>query len=129
MAEIVSGTVISPDTVEIKSDTLRFEYEKAVQFRTVHADGAIGGITPRGYIHMAFYAERAPIPKVVVHKITDKGTLGDELLDQRVARKDVFRELEVDVVMDEAAAVSLLEWLTKKVELLKQVKSGSAGND
>ena len=48
--------------------TLKFEYEKSEQFRTVFADGAIGGVTPRGYVHVAFYSERSPIPKVVVHK-------------------------------------------------------------
>ena len=115
---------------EVSSPTiLKFEYEKSRQFRTVYADGAIGGITPRGYIHVAFYAERSPIPKVVVHEITDKGGLGDELLDKRVVRKDIFRELQVDVVMDEQAALALLKWLTKKVDTLKKIKSDQEGNE
>lgn len=117
-----SGTAALPRTV-------KFDYEKAAQFRTVHADGAIGGITPRGYIQVAFYVERAPIPQVVVHEIREDGTLAGEILSERVVRKDVFRQLEVDVIMDQQAAEALLEWLTKKVDDLKRIKLGKIDNE
>lgn len=109
--------------------TLRFEYEKSVQFRTVIADGAIGGLTPRGYVHVAFYTERSPIPKVVVHGLNEDGTLGKELLDKREGRKGVFRELEVDVVMDEQAVMALHKWLGDKILALQEIKAEKDTDD
>ncbi len=109
--------------------TLRFEYEKSAQFRTIFADGAIGGVTPRGYVHVAFYSERSPIPKVVVHELNETGTLGKELLDKREGRKGVFRELEVSVVMDEQAAVALHQWLNEKIVMLQKYKAEEGADD
>lgn len=42
---------------------IRFNYIKSAQFRVIHADGAIGGVTPNGFIHMALFNERAAIPR------------------------------------------------------------------
>src|SRR3954469_15164957 len=45
------------------------EYIKSSYFRVVHSTGAIGGITPEGNIHMAFFSERPAIPRMQVHKL------------------------------------------------------------
>jgi hypothetical protein len=102
---------------EEKKDTVRFHYLKSYGFRTVHADGAMGGPTPRGKgLHIAFYAERAPIPTMTVHKVTDSQQLGEEILDERSSRDGIVRELEVDVVMDIGAARDLHGWLGQQLE-------------
>ena len=46
-------------------DALRFFYIKAYNFRVVHVDGVIGGITPKGLLHLAVFSERAAIPQVL----------------------------------------------------------------
>ena len=40
-----------------------FDFIKSEYFRVIHADGALGGPTPQGLVHMAFYSERPPIPR------------------------------------------------------------------
>jgi hypothetical protein len=47
-----------------EDEVVVFEYIKSQLFRVIHSDGAIGGITPTGNVHVAFYSDRAAIPKV-----------------------------------------------------------------
>lgn len=49
--------------------SVKFHYLKTAHFRTIHADGAIGNITPSRSIHMAIYNERPAIPREMTHKI------------------------------------------------------------
>lgn len=109
-----------PDGERKPPETVRFHYVKSPHFATVHVDGAIGGLTPRGLIHVALYAERAAIPTSTVQPVLD-GRLGDELKDQRVGKEGVVRELQVDLVMDLAAAQSLQTWLADHIGTLAQL--------
>lgn len=102
------------------SPRVNFDYIKGQHFRVIHTDGAIGGITPRGLIHMSLYSERQAIPRRTVSAIEDN-KLGDEILTERVARDAVVRELDVDVIMTIDSAESLCVWLREKVTLAKQM--------
>ena len=102
-----------------KDKRLRFHFIKSNSFRVVHADGAYGGITPHGYIHMALFNERIPIPQETEHIIGPDGTLGDEVEESRIARTGVIREVEVDVIMNLNTATALYDWLEKKISILK----------
>jgi hypothetical protein len=114
------------DRSEIKlPDRIRFHYLKSPQFGTVHADGAIGGLTPRGGLHIAFYAERMPIPTMTEQPLKSDGTLGEENLSARVVRDGVIRELSVDVMMDLATAATLHRWLGDKLREAREL-SGAA---
>jgi hypothetical protein len=87
-------------------------YQKSNFFRVVHADGAFGGPSPRGLINIAFYSERAPIPRHTTIPIVG-GIPGPEEISE--TKSGIFRELEVNVVMDLAVAVSLQSWLGQKI--------------
>lgn len=97
-----------------------FEYIKSQHFRVIHADGAIGGITPSGNVHVAFYSERPAIPRMMVHEANPDGSLGKLLPEQTVKRPGVIREMDVDVVLNLSGVESLLVWLKdRKKELVK----------
>lgn len=104
---------------------LNFDYVKSNQFRVIHADGAFFALTARGGLTISFFAERQPIPRRVVHKVNEDGTLGNELTDQRVVRDAIIRDTEVAVTMDfdTARRISerLDEILKRAEELNKQV--------
>ena len=68
---------------ESPSDRVRFDYIKSAAFRVIHADGVVGGVTPRLDVHMDFWSERFPIPQQVVHAVNSDGTLGDEIKAER----------------------------------------------
>jgi hypothetical protein len=111
---------------------IRFDYLKSSLFRVVHADGAFGGPTPRGGVHIAFWNERAPIPNQVVHLVTPDGKLGEEDRAKRVTRDAIIREVEVGVTMSLPAAKSFLAWLQDKIkvaeEVLEEGKSEEGGD-
>ncbi len=91
--------------------TVAFDYIKSAQFRSIHADGAIGGPTPNGQIHLAFYSERPSIPRRIVQRIDSKGALGEEVPSLRESRNSIVREMDVDVFLSLPVAKSFHQWL------------------
>lgn len=99
-----------------------FDYIKSAGFRSVRADGAIGGVTPNGHIHMALYSERAAIPRRMVHELAKNGAVGP--VREVETRNSFVREMEVDIYLDIATATAIHEWLGNNIE---QVKNRGAG--
>jgi hypothetical protein len=114
--------------VSIKADQLPssviFNYIKSNYFRVVHADGAMGGFTPRGHLFVSLYSERAPLPDVTVQAV-ENGQLGQEIVEQRKSTEGILRELEVGVVMDLNVAKSLATWLKERIDIMEQMQSDS----
>lgn len=96
---------------------ISFHYDKSAEFRSYHVDGAYGGLSPRGFINMAVYAERHPIPQRVdlaVKGSTKDGVeLGEEVY--REGKEGVFRELQCNLIMDVGAAKAVHKWLGDKL--------------
>ena len=112
----------TPATVD-EAKRVRFSYLKAQSHRVVHADGVIGGIAPRGNsIVMSFFNERVPIPREVVHSVNADGSLGDEIVSERVSREGVVREVETTILIEPATARQLHEWLGKRLEQVQAVQ-------
>jgi hypothetical protein len=115
--------------VSIKSgdqlpSSIVLNYIKSNYFRVVHADGAIGGFTPRGQMFMSLYSERAPLPDVTVQAV-ENGQLGQEIIEQRKSSEGILREIEVGVIMDLNVAKSLAAWLKERIEIMEQIQSNS----
>jgi hypothetical protein len=105
-------------------NTVSFFYIKGTQFRVVHSDGAIGGITPRGFIHCAFYNERPAIPQVQTHNVSPEGQLSDPVSTE--GKVGIVREIDFDVIMTKQAAVDLRDWLTQQINALDQIAQAQA---
>ena len=99
---------------------IKFHYIKNTFFRTIHADGAVGGITPQGMVHFALYSERPAIPELVEQALTDQGLLGQ--IVAQTGGEGVVRELDVDFVMSKQTATDLRDWLTQRIERLDQLQ-------
>lgn len=112
-----AGKVLAPNEVA-------FDYIKGHDFKVVWADGAIGGITPNGLIHLAVYSERPAIPRRQVHEIErvddDRGKLGKEVVEKRLSRGSVVREMSCDLMMAPQTAENLANWLLQQVEEIKK---------
>lgn len=96
-------------------ERIAFDYIKSQYFRVIHADGAIGGITPNGHIHFALYSERQAIPRRQVHEVLGDGHLGGLIESETVSRGSIVREMEIDVFLTIQVAKSLHEWLGGKI--------------
>jgi len=100
----------SPAKAEVE-----FDFVKSNYFRVVKGDGAFGGVSPNGSIHMGIYSERAPFPKKIVHELIGGG-IGDEITSRRETRNAIVREIEVDVVLQVEQAVALRDWLDRNIK-------------
>ena len=99
------------------SPEVQFHYIKSNHFRVIHADGAFGGVTARGYVQVAFYSERRAIPRVIgLVRDAETGSLEEKVID---TREGWVREVEVDVLLDERTTEELVEWLQDKLNLLR----------
>lgn len=103
-------------------DRLEFHIIKSNYFRVIYSEGAWGGISPRGKIHIAFFNERNAIPQKTSIPVKQSGPRGlqpsgeEEVLE---GRKGIVREVETEVVMDLQAAIDLHTWLGQKIAELK----------
>jgi hypothetical protein len=96
-------------------------------FRSTHADGFIGGLTPNGQLHIAFFSERPVLPKRHVYKLNADGSLGAEVPNDRPGTESITRDMQVDVLMTVQAAESLKNWLDQYLRALKtRASSGDA---
>lgn len=98
-----------------KLQSVNFHYIKGPDFRSVHIDGAIGGLTTKGFLHIALFAERAPIPQEITFEVLPDGRLGEEDPNKRVSKEGVIRQMEVDVIVNEETAKDLRNWLDQRL--------------
>lgn len=118
-ALLASGPSMAEETKS--RGKLLFHFIKSQGFRAIHVDGAIGGLTPGGLIHLACYAERAAIPQLIVHDVDEHGRLGDKI--DEVTRGGIVRELQADLFMDLQTARSLHELLGKALSSWDEASS------
>ena len=107
--------------------TIGFHYIKAPSFRDLHVDGMIGGVTPKGLLHLACYAERHAIPTMVTQEIDAVGKLGREI--DVLSRGGIVRELQADLFMDLTTAESLRDWLEQAIKASKEQTSSASETD
>lgn len=97
-----------------------FLYETSPEYQIVYANGAFGGITPRGDIKFDLFIEFVKAPEEVVHIMTPDG-LGPEV-EREPAKTPFTRESQVGVIMSPDQAKSLAHWLLSKVSEIEQKK-------
>lgn len=96
-----------------------FEYARDPMFRSTHADGFVGGLTPNGQVHIAFFSERPVLPKRHVFKLNPDGSLGAEVPNEKAANESITRDMQVDVLLTVQAAEGLKNWLDQYIRNLK----------
>ena len=100
---------------------LIFHFIKTQDFRTIHVDGAWGGLSTQGeYIHMAVYSERYPLPQQMKHEVYQDGRVGKEI--KRLGREGVIRDVHADLVFDIRTAETIRTWLDSKIKNHKKME-------
>src|SRR6185312_9554785 len=102
-----------------KKRRVTFQYTKDPLFQTAHADGFVGGLTPNGQIHLAFFDERSLLPKKHVYRVNPDGSLGSEIPEGRVLNEPIARDIQLDVLMSMQTAEALKNWLDVYIRGLK----------
>jgi hypothetical protein len=107
---------------------IKFDYIKSNYFRVVHVDGIFGGNSPgHALITMAVWNERWPIPKQSVYGLQKDGSLGEEIVEDRVTRNAVVREVETELIMTIETAKVMRDWLDERIVIFeKQIEEYQA---
>ncbi len=93
---------------------IEIHYKKTSNYRSYHADGVYGGLTPNKKLYMEFFIQRQVTPQLVEHKVTKEGNLGKEI--KRIGKKGIIREIEAGFIMDIEIAKVLRDWLDEKIK-------------
>ena len=107
-----------------KPTEIQFYFVKGNQHRVIHVDGAWGGITSSGGVHMSVYSERVDVPSKVVHEV-EGNKLGKEKTDRREGGEQIIRELDATLVMNLKTATVIRDWLSEKITLIKDITSSA----
>ena len=104
-------------------DRIKTNLQKSPQYRTIHCDGAYGGISPRGYISVTFYNERAVIPRILSREVLNideagSASLGPDQIEESL--EGIMRQLEATIVMDINASRDFYTWFGDKVADLEK---------
>ena len=96
-----------------KRAALTFKFTESQHHRVIHVDGAWGGITGQGLIHMDLFSEyRSPPDSVKVQ--LEVGKPPEELA--RVGGTAITREREVTAILNLQTATAIRDWLNQKIE-------------
>ena len=99
---------------------INFHYVFSDDYNPVYCTGAYGGISPQGDIVANFYLERMPIPKSLTYALDDNGSLGDVVsTEPEDLKQKVVRYVSTGVVLNEANARSICDWLKQQLDELE----------
>ena len=101
------------------AQTLKTKFESGKLRRVIHVDGAIGGMTPRLDIHMAVYSEHRVLPDGSTVSVNPSGTITEVMSDDPGI---LLREIEADLILSQASAVALRDWLSLQINQMQAVQ-------
>lgn len=111
-----------------RPDKIKFHYIKGHLFRVIHVDGAVGSISPTGDIVVSLFSQRPPIPQLTVQAVMENGQLGDEIVDERISKDGLVREVEVGMTARPEVVQALIKLLQEKLDqynkLIEEQKQG-----
>ena len=102
---------------ELKEAAIKYQYSR--DYRILPANGCFGGPTSRGEIMVYFFEEHFPVPSLIIHEVTDAGSLGKEKA-RHTEGAALVRELQVAIVMSPVQAESIAKWILGKVDEFKK---------
>lgn len=119
-------------TGDPKTTEITVHYIKSNTFRVIYAEGAHGGISPSGKIQMALYNERQPIPQQTQHAVEEAGKgqlkFGKEIVEKRLGRTGIVREVEAEILLDVEGAKRIGAWLLEQTATLEKLRSEVKGS-
>jgi hypothetical protein len=102
-------------------------YQRSRHYRTINADGAQFGITPRGALQFTLFTDQASLPEYVLHEITPEGKLGKPI--DQIKKEGIVREVAVNIIMDINTATAFIGVFQETLERAKQIQAGQTPED
>jgi hypothetical protein len=106
-----------------KKPEFKFKYIFSYDYNPVYANGAHGGVTPRGELVVNFYQERQPLPNSITHELNPNGTIGREVdVEPDDLNKSLVRFVANGVVLNHQTAREIHYWLGEKIKELDAIE-------
>lgn len=103
---------------------IEFKYVFSEDYNPIYCNGAYGGVATQGEIIVNFYLERMPLPKSLTHEINPDGSLSGVVeTDPSDLGSKVIRYVNSGIILNEASAKSIYEWLGRQICELESRKS------
>lgn len=110
----------------MSSQKINFKYLFAEDYNPVYANGAHGGLSPRGEIVVHFYHERPGVPVSISHEVTPDGNIGEETdVVPNDFKHTLYRSVQTGVTMNLESARTFHLWLGERLQeldLLRQAR-------
>ncbi len=103
--------------------SVRTQFKRSKLCRVIHVDGAWGAVTAQLNVHAALYSEHRAFPDGTVISANPDGTISETPTEDSGI---VIREIEADLILSEAAAISLRRWLDDRIEEIARFRREAA---
>lgn len=101
--------IIGSEKME-EEKTITFKYKFNDDYAPIYANGAYGGINPKGEVVINFFTERLPIPNSEKCEIRSDGTLGFPIeYDPEVM--PILRTVSCGIILTKENAKEIYNWL------------------
>lgn len=101
------------------NEKLTFNYLRFGNYHIDHVDGAIGNITPKGFLHIDFFSERAAIPKTVEYEFGADGQPDNSTENIIEAKEGIVRHIQSGIIMNKKTAIAVRDWIDKQIKLME----------
>jgi hypothetical protein len=119
MPEVIQKDAPTATTTPTVKFQLPVHFIKGTCFRVVHANGVWYGGDNQGNVHMTFFNERSPIPKMMVINLDGSGHVIGEDESKRETKNGIVREMEVDIVLSLQVAMELHQTLGENLKSIQ----------
>ena len=110
-----------------KNPEFTFKYIFTYDYNPVYANGAHGGVTPRGELVVNFYQERQPLPNALTHELHPNGTIGREVAaEPDDLNRSLVRYVSHGIVVNYQTARELHFWLGEKIKEMEAMEKTRA---
>lgn len=120
MPDVTQKSDSAAKVTPITKFQLPVHFIKSTHFRVVHANGAWYGGDNQGNLHVTFFNERAPIPKMMVVNLDERGAVAGEDESKRETKRGIVREMEVDIVLSLQVAMELHQTLGENLKSIHE---------
>ena len=100
---------------------ITFDYVRSPEFRLIYANGAQGGVTPRGELQFDLFVEQQRPVVQTSHQLVADG-LGPEEVE---VGPNHVREVQARIIMNPQQAKALARWLLGTLDAYERARSPS----
>jgi len=99
---------------------IEFKYVFDDAYNPVYANGAVGGVSPKGEVSINFYVERPAVPRTQIYQLAADGKIGPEIAREPSHEHPfAIRFVTAGVTLSLESAKAIHAWLGNQIRTLE----------